>query len=337
MMRRLFSSAAMMLALVLAASPSPAQRLMLIETRPGPPNQRWDPDPTLPDLPKPPTAEEYEFILEYVSGLTASQIDPELPAIEIGHWLSAVVWPKVTGGPPPLPKWNLDFCRNRTSDAPAFAPEFCAEATLALSPTRTLTVIIAAAIPLQARDGVVRWVLTPPSVRRIRLTEDSTPGWGDAFDMPSLRYLGESLDLPITRWPKPDLQAAVESTHRRALPGDVVTFTIRIRNAGQADLERAEVNVVLWLCCPDAERQYLWFPRIPAGHTATITFAATMPVQASTVMVTAYPFDPAGQDATPDDNTALVWIAGAADPTRQTLARRRRSATPLVFGPRKIR
>ncbi len=313
MMRRLFSSAAMTLALVLAASPSAAQRLMLIETRPGPPNQPWVPDPRRPNLPKPPNEEEYEFILAYVRGLTASQIDPELPAIEIGHWLSAVVWPKVAGGPPPLPKWNLDFCRDRTSDAPAFAPEFCAEATLALSPTRTLTVIIAAAIPLQAGDGVIRWVLTLPSVRPIRLAEESTPGWGDVFDMPSLRYLGESLELPLDRWPKTDLQAAVESTHRSALPGDVVTFTIRVRNAGRADLERAEVNVLLSLCCPEAQRRYLWFPRIPAGHTATITFAATMPVLSSSVTVTAYPFDPPGQDST-DDNTAVMWVAGAADP-----------------------
>ena len=189
--------------------------------------------------------------------------------------------------------------------------------------------MIAAAIPLQAGDGVVDGYHAA-SVRRMRLDEESTPGWGDVFDMPSLRYLGQSLELPLDRWPKVDLQVAVESTHRSALPGDVVTFTIRVRNAGRANLERAEVNVLLSLCCPEAE----------VGTSGSREFGRVTPrpsrsqrrceYQSSSVTVTAYPFDPLGQDST-DDNTAVMWIAGEADPDTSGAGTPRRSATLPAF------
>lgn len=310
MMRRAFSTAATLLALILAGSPCAAQRLITINPS-APPGQQWL--PKQPDWPAPPDMESLGAIDSYVLSLTANQVDPALPAVDLAHWLASVLWPKTTGGVPELPRLETEQCHDRTSDAPALGPEWCGRTTVALSEIRNFTLVfaVAAAVP---GNVDLRWILTPPSVRQIRLSERLPDGNWDSLDVPSLLDLRESLELPVERWPKVALQSAVESTHARALPGEVVTFTIRIRNAGKRDLERAEVNVQLNLHRTEEKRQYVWFPRIPAGHTANITFTATMPAGGCSVSVRAYPFEPIAPDPDPDDNYALMWIFPVTDP-----------------------
>ncbi len=147
MMRRLFSSAAMMLALVLAASPSAAQRLITIE--PGP----WTPEQ--PDWPAPPDMESLAAIDSYVRSVTANQVDHALPAIDMAHWLASVLWPATRGGVPELPRLDTEQCHDRTSDAPALAGEWCAQTTVALSDIRNFRLIfaVAAAVPEEPEPG----------------------------------------------------------------------------------------------------------------------------------------------------------------------------------------
>lgn len=318
MMRRTFSIAATMLALMLASSPSAAQRLITINPS-APPGLEWT--PKQPDWPAPPDMASLAALDSYVLSLTANQVDPALPGIELAYWLASVLWPKTRGGLPELPRMETEQCHDRTSDAPAMAAEWCARTTVALSNTRTfrLRFAVAAAVP---GDGALRWILIPPSMRLIRLEENPLDGPPDSFDVPSLFDLPAALDVPLKEWPKVDLQAAVESTHPRALPGDVVTFTIKVRNAGKRDLERAEISAALRLHRTEEKRDYLWFPKIPAGHTATITFAATQPEGGCSVIVTAYPFEPVAPDPNPDDNMALAWIFSATDPPEAVTPRK---------------
>jgi len=293
------------IALLLVASPGAAQRL--ITTEPGP----WT--PKQPPWPAPPDMESLAAINSYVQSLTANQIDPALPAIDMAHWLASVLWPVTRGGVPELPRLDTEQCHDRTSDAPAMAGEWCAQTTVALSDIRNfkLIFVVAGVVPGSVPP---RWILTPPSVRQIRLSEKLPDGNWDSYDVPSLLDLRASLDVPQEQWPKVDLQAAVDSTQPRALPGDVVTFNVRIRNAGKRDLERAEVNVALTLHWTGEKRGYVWYPSIPAGHTATIKFAATMAEKGASVSVSAYPFEPLAIEPNPDDNTALAWILPATDP-----------------------
>ena len=301
----------MVLALIGAASHSAAQRLITVDPS-APPGLQWR--PKQPDWPAPPDMASLAALDSYVRALTANQVDPSLPGIELTHWLASVLWPKTTGGVPPLPQIETEQCEDRTSDAPAMGAEWCASTTVSLSDTRRFRLIFAVAAGVPG-DGGLRWYLIPPSMRLIRLEEYPPEGPSDSLDVPSLFDLPAALDTPQKEWPKADLQTAVESTHARALPGDVITFTIKIRNGGKRDLARAEIYAALRLHRTEDKREYFWFPKILAGHTATIKFSATMPPGGCSVVVTAYPFERgAAPDPHPDDNDALYWVFPATDP-----------------------
>ncbi len=190
---------------VLAASPVKAQRPVRVDV-PGEMAAA-----SLSELPRLPS-DTLAAMLAYVQGLPASLIDPELPAIDIGQWLAAVLWPKVSG-PPRIPDWQVEFCRSRTSDAPGFSADLCAHTSVELSDELGFRFEIRIAAAVQTPDGAVRWVVDTPSVQQIRLTfVGPRPADSDSLDIPSLRDLREWLELPRARWPKVDLQTSVEAT-----------------------------------------------------------------------------------------------------------------------------
>ena len=272
-------------------------------------------DPGAADWPAPPDMESLAAIDPYVRSLTANQVDLALPAIDMAHWLASVLWPATRGGVPELPRLDTEQCHDRTSDAPALAGEWCAQTTVALSDIRNFRLIfaVAAAVP-GAGAGTPGWILTPPSIRQIRLSEKLPDGNWDSFDVPSLLDLEASLDIPQKHWPKVDLQAAVESTQLRALPGDVVTFNVRIRNAGKRDLERASRRGA----DPALDRGEAKVPLVPEhprrSHGERHVRSDHGGKGQESVTVTAYPFEPLAIEPNPDDNTALAWIFPATDP-----------------------
>jgi hypothetical protein len=127
----------------------------------------------------------------------------------------------------------------------------------------------------------------------------------------SLSNLPSRVSLSFGQWPAVDFRSAVSRASGTPQSGNFVRFTISVRNVGRRDADRAAVSILLSIpqepgLSRDIRRE--WFPRIPAGETASIDISARVPRGDATVMVSVT--TTAGfkrvRERNPEDNDAVV-------------------------------
>jgi uncharacterized repeat protein (TIGR01451 family) len=339
MIRWSYIGAATTIGLLLTASPAAAQRLMSIDTRSGQPYQRWNPDPMLPDLPKPPTAmdegqrpvdtsklHEFELaqplelptddaeaaLLAYVRNTPASNLDAGLPQLELDSWLTATLLPYNANAAPV--EWRLDQCEDLTSDIPWYAAELCTEATVPVSGEKTLTLILAVGDWREASDGRSGWVVHPPAIRDLFIQTAA-----NSLDIQSLSELTTAFNLPVDRWPTVEFELAVDASPLRALPGEIVTFRVQVRNTGKRNAQRAEVTLGVSIGdTPDEAKSYdyQWFPAIPAGRTVALELPIGLPKGRGVfhASVNAFSSRKRFKERDTSRNSMFLWVHQATDP-----------------------
>jgi hypothetical protein len=77
----------------------------------------------------------------------------------------------------------------------------------------------------------------PPAIRDLFIQTAA-----NSLDIQSLSELTRAFNLPVDQWPTVEFELAVDASPLRALPGEIVTFRVQIRNTGKRDAQRAEVT-----------------------------------------------------------------------------------------------
>lgn len=297
MTRPVFSSGAMMLPFVLAASPAVAQR---------PVDTSKLENYALAQPLELPTDDAEAALQSYLQKVLASALDPALPPLEIDRWLTEALWPHVADAG--KAKWILDQCEDLIADVPRYSPELCAAKTLPLPDDRSLTSI---GDWLQGSDGRSGWVVHPPSVRDLYIGARS-----NSLDIRSLSELRTGIDLPVERWPNVEFEVAVNASPLRATPGDLVTFTIQVRNTGKRDAQRAEVHFSV--STEGKMYEYLWFPSVPAGRSVAVEHAVRLPDGRGTLQASVLPHSTTNskpfKEADPSNNRVVLLVHQVSDP-----------------------
>jgi hypothetical protein len=231
----------------------------------------------VPEFPMLPDVDEERAILAYVRNTPAFNLDAALPPLELDQWLTATLLSYNMHAAPV--EWQLDRCEDFTSDLPGYSSsELCVEATsanISQSEEKTLTLILAVGVWWQASDGRSEWVVRPPAIRDLFIQTDT-----NSLDIRSLSELTTAFNLPVDRWPTVELEVAVDASPLRALPGEIVTFTIQVRNTGKRDAQRAEITFFASVGdTPDDLKRsdFQWFPAIAAGGRVAVELPVALP------------------------------------------------------------
>lgn len=227
-------------------------------------------------LPMAPDDDDERKIVAWVRNTPAFNLDTALPPLELDRWLAAMLrWYDPNAAPL---EWRLDRCEDFRSDLPDYAPELCVTAhseRISESDEKTLTLILMVGEWSQAGNGRSGWVMRPPAIRDFFVQTDV-----NSLDIRSLSELTTAFDVPVERWPTVEFDLAVEAVPPRALPGDIVTFRIQVRNTGKRDAPRAEIKFTASFGdTPDDARQYnyQWFPAIAAGGAVAVELPVGLP------------------------------------------------------------
>jgi hypothetical protein len=266
--------------------------------------------------PELPTDDAEAALLAYVRNTPASNLDAGLPQIELDSWLTAtLLWYNIHAAPV---EWRLDRCLDFTSDLPDYSTELCVEATsanISQSEEKTLTLILAVGDWRQASDGRSGWVLHPPAIRDFFIQTDA-----NSLDIQSLSELTTAFNIPVDRWPTVEFELAVDASPLRALPGEIVTFRVQVRNTGKRDAQRAAVTFGgSFGDTPDEVKvyDYQWFPAIPAGRTVAVELPICLPEGRGVFHASVEAFSSRKRFKERDTsrrNSIVLWVHQATDP-----------------------
>ena len=245
----------------------------------------------VPELPMLPDDDDDRRILAFVRNTPADNLDAALPALPLERWLTETLLSYNSGAA--RPEWRLERCEDFTSDLPRESSELCAIAKWAnISPPdkneKALMLILAVGDWREAIDGRSGWVVRSPEIRDFFIqTADNS------LDIRSLSELTAAFDSPADRWPTAEFELGINASPLRALPGETVTLRIEVRNKGNRDASRAEVQFAAFTGdSPDdaKEYRYQWFPSVPAGRSVAVELPIALPEGRGVFSASARPF-----------------------------------------------
>lgn len=264
-------------------------------------------------LPMLPDDEEERAIVAYVRKTPAENLDPALPPMELDAWLAGTLLsydPNAT-----QVEWRLDRCEDVTTDFPDYSSELCVVAkSERISPSAEKSLMLILAVGGWPQSGEGRWVIRPPAIRELFIQTDA-----NSLDIHSLSGLTAAFDVPAERWPTVELELAVDASPIRALPGDTVTFRVKVRNTGKRDAPRAEIKFgASFSDMPDdgKDYRYQWFPAIAAGREVLAELPVRLPEGRGIFHASVYLFSSGKRikaKNTPSNSTFL-WVHQVTDP-----------------------
>jgi len=263
-------------------------------------------------LPMLPDDEDERAIVANVRKTPAENLDPALPPMELDAWLAGTLLsydPNVT----PV-EWRLDRCEDFTTDVPDDSSELCVVAkseNISPSAEKSLTLILAVG---DWSSAAGRWVIRPSAIHDLFIQTDA-----NSLDVRSLGELTATFDVPADRWPTVELKLAVDAVPLRALPGDTVTFRVKVRNTGKRDAPRAEIKFgASFEDMPDdgKEYRYQWFPAIAAGREVVAELPVQLPEGRGIFHASVYAFSSGKRlkATNTSTNSTFLWVHQVTDP-----------------------
>jgi hypothetical protein len=263
-------------------------------------------------------------VLDTVQRSLASALDPSLPTIAFEHWLFVTLAHLVEVPRARFADWSVAFCDDRRSNVPGPATELCVEATVPLTAEKHVRVIVAAGALASRPEGTLRWQLQPPELRDVYIERMDGVRAIDSFDVGALGDLAESVRVPFGRWPTTDLTVSISATPLRPAPGQLVRFTVTVKNAGKRAVNRAWASVMIGGSGTGADDIHRdWFPHLAAGESGSFDVVVPVPTGHTIAAVTVRPAHgyKAVRETNPNNNEAVVVVG---DPERPSVNARGR-------------
>jgi len=261
------------------------------------------------------------MLLRSVLATPASTFDGKLPPIRLDDWLFVTLASRVEVLRSPMVDWSVTFCggyaRGRNpSIITASGPELCAKGSIRVSSERNVHLVVLVGDTVRGASG---WRPTSPSLRDVYIERVKGLSPTDSLDVPELGGLLDLLQTPFDEWPKLDLKTEVVWDPPKPLPGDIVRFSISVRNTGRRSANRAWVQILIAPCCDNKlEVRRDWFPYIPAGQSVRADIEVSLPEgrALASVSVDHGPGDKRVHLAAPDAQPTLVVVGYPSLPGR---------------------
>jgi hypothetical protein len=230
-------------------------------------------------------------LLESVQATSASVFDPKLPAIPLEKWLSLTLGPFVEVVYAELVVWQVRLCLDPLAQLMDSGSQLCVRATVALSEDRNVQLVFLVADSARgAAGGPPEWRPTGPSLRDVYIERLRNSRPFDSLDVPALGALSQLLNTPFEQWPMVDFETTVTWDPQNPAPGDIVRFSISVRNTSKRSVERVQVEIVIGSCCANATVRQQWFTPIAAGQSVRVDGKIPLPEGRALGFVTATPF-----------------------------------------------
>lgn len=227
-------------------------------------------------------------LIESVRRTPAATFDPAVPPMPLEEWLWTTLAPVVDYPPPRLVDWSVTLCLDRRSAIPGPAPELCVDASVMVAADRRLRLEIAVAEAVPPRStGRPSWRPTSPALRDVYIERLNGVTPIDSLDVPSLSQatLRRLRILPFDEWPAAAFESVITWDPPHPSPGDLVKFSISVRNTSQRSVDRVWISILISPCCPGGEARHEWFPRIAAGQSVRVEAEMPLPEGQALAMV----------------------------------------------------
>ena len=191
------STAALLTATVVLAISDGA---MLAQNKPEPPDgticqpPQCDIRRSLP-IPLEGPLEAVPALVAFVKATSVDLLSPQLPGMTLDEWLVGTLLPYTDLQRPWPAGWTLTFCDEHRSAIPRAGPDLCVEASVPISYSRTVMLLIAVAEGRVGGDGLVGWIQHTPSIRDIYI-EYREEGAVETLDVATLSALPPLLQIP---------------------------------------------------------------------------------------------------------------------------------------------
>jgi len=252
-------------------------------------------------------------VLQSVQTTLASALDPVLPTIAFEHWLFVTLAHLVEVPRTRFADWMVTFCDDRRSNVPGPATELCVEAVVPLTAEKQVHVIVAGGHLAAVAESTLRWRLQPPELRDVYVERMEGPKAIDSLDVAALGDLADSLRTPFNQWPTTDLAVAIAAKPTTPAPGQLVRFTVTVRNVGQRAIDRAWASVMIGGSGTGGDDIYRdWFPHLAAGESGSFDIVVPVPTGHAIAAATVKPADghKVVRESNPENNDAMVVVGG---------------------------
>jgi hypothetical protein len=234
------------------------------------------------------------FLVDRVRNTPASVLHADLLPMTFELWLFSTLHPHLArAADQPFADWSLSFCDEPKSAVPRAGPDLCIHVKVPLVGERLVNVHVGVATGRTSVAGETGWKEVVPNVRDIyveRLDPERVLELHgiDSLDVETLADLESHIRQPFDQWPTVDFSSTVSWQRESPPPNTLVRVRISVENRGKRNADRAAVSILLSIPQQDGEHKEIrreWFPRIPAGTSASLDLFASLPRGDATVMV----------------------------------------------------
>jgi hypothetical protein len=228
--------------------------------------------------------EAESFLVERVRNTPTSVLHSGLPPITFEAWLFSTLQRHLARAHEPFADWSLSFCDEPKSAVPRAGPDLCIHVKVPIVGERLVNVHVGVATGRTSVAGETVWKEIVPTVRDIyverldpeRVLEQHAV---DSLDVETLANLESDIRQPFDQWPTVDFKSTVSWARETPQPDTLVRIRISVENKGRRNADRAAVSVLVSIPQENGEHKEIrreWFPRIPAGTSASLELFARL-------------------------------------------------------------